>query len=282
MTVTAAILLQTTVISHDSKYMRIHAKDKKGFTLIELSIVLVIIGLIIGGILLGQSLIRQSQLNSAVTDFQRYTQATITFQQKYGALPGDFSVAQTYWGVGTTCSATYASPLASPLTCNGNGNGQIETNASTPAVNSDEALLFWQHLVSSQLITGSFNGSPGSGGTAEHTPGINCPQTRVDSAGFGVVWTGITSGDANYFDNNYGHVMILGGYKSNNLPVNPVISASEAYNIDSKFDDGFPGTGNILSWKSTGTYNTACTSSSTAYNISGSAYKCSLIFITGF
>ncbi len=46
-------------------------KQNRGFTLIELAIVLVIVGLIVGGIVVGRSLIRQSQVASAMTELAR-------------------------------------------------------------------------------------------------------------------------------------------------------------------------------------------------------------------
>ena len=71
---------------------------KNGFTLLELSIVMVIIGLIIGGITVGQDLIRSAELNSVVTDINKYKTAINTFNLKYNAMPGDMSNATSYWG----------------------------------------------------------------------------------------------------------------------------------------------------------------------------------------
>ena len=60
-----------------------------GFTLIELSIVLVIIGLLIGGILVGQSLIQSAAINATVSQIQQFDASTMAFKSKYKYLPGD-------------------------------------------------------------------------------------------------------------------------------------------------------------------------------------------------
>lgn len=265
-------------------------KDNHGFTLMEMSVVLVIIGLIIGGITIGQSLIRQSQINSVLTDVQRYVQATQNFQAKYGALPGDFSGtsvtaggAAALWGAGTTCPPTSVLPLTPPATCNGDGNGQIGISGAT-TVAPEEYFYYWEHLINGQFIQGSFSGTPGSAGSADHVFGTNSPGSRVKGAGFGISWVGtINNGTSYYYPNNFGHVLFFGGYKSNSLPAGNILKPLEALSIDSKFDDGYPGTGNIQTWQQTGSYQ--CTTSATqpsSYNNALSDYECSLLFITGF
>lgn len=62
---------------------------RSGFSLVELSIVLVILGLLVGGVLTGQSLIRASELRKFMNTMERYKAATYTFRDKYFALPGD-------------------------------------------------------------------------------------------------------------------------------------------------------------------------------------------------
>ena len=64
-------------------------KSQQGFTLIELSIVLVIIGLIVGGILVGRDLIRAAGVRSTIAQIESYQTAANTFRGKYGYLPGD-------------------------------------------------------------------------------------------------------------------------------------------------------------------------------------------------
>lgn len=70
--------------------MQSHRKIR-GFTLIEMSIVLVVIGLIVGGVLVGQDLIRAAGVRATITQIEKYNTATNTFREKYGALPGDIN-----------------------------------------------------------------------------------------------------------------------------------------------------------------------------------------------
>ncbi len=53
-----------------------------GFTLIELSIVLVIIGLIVGGVLVGQDLIKAAETRATVGQVEKYNAAVNTFRTK--------------------------------------------------------------------------------------------------------------------------------------------------------------------------------------------------------
>ena len=61
----------------------------EGFTLVELSIVLVIIGLIVGGVLVGQDLIAAARIRSQLSQIDKYNIAVNTFRLKYNVLPGD-------------------------------------------------------------------------------------------------------------------------------------------------------------------------------------------------
>lgn len=62
---------------------------KRGFTLVELSIVLVIIGLLIGGILAAQSMTETAKINTEVRRIQQFDVLFNNFQNKYNGIPGD-------------------------------------------------------------------------------------------------------------------------------------------------------------------------------------------------
>jgi prepilin-type N-terminal cleavage/methylation domain-containing protein len=63
--------------------------DKKGFTLVELAIVLVIIGIILGAVLKGQDLINNAKAKRALSDTQGLAALAYTFFDRYGRFPGD-------------------------------------------------------------------------------------------------------------------------------------------------------------------------------------------------
>ena len=119
--------------------------SRSGFTLLELSIVLVIIGLLAGGILVGRDLIHAAELRSVVSDVDKFTAAANTFRLKYNCIPGDCTNATDYWGTDPGgCPDTPGNSVPKTATCNGTGNGRL-ADSSDVAINTGyacEALRF--------------------------------------------------------------------------------------------------------------------------------------------
>ena len=100
-----------------------------GFTLIEISIVLVIIGLILGAVMLsGNSTIFSSKATSTITAIKDLSGAVIDFKSRFHYLPGDMPKAGDDIPSisGTTCDIAVATANI--------GNGLIDTTTEKACV----------------------------------------------------------------------------------------------------------------------------------------------------
>ena len=64
-------------------------RNQKGFTLVELAIVLVIIGIILGAVLKGQALINNAKIKRVYNQQREVLAAVYSYFDKYSFFPGD-------------------------------------------------------------------------------------------------------------------------------------------------------------------------------------------------
>ena len=262
------------------------ARTRQGaFTLLELAIVLIVLGLLAGGVLTGQSLIHAAEINSIAADYTRYTQASIAFREKYFARPGDMSNATQFWGfAGTTTpdcvSNSGITTISTPGTCDGNGNNIMDYGITPKA--STEQFRAWQQLALAGLIEGSYTGNAGAVTGRDPDNGINTPVSKIASAGWGYGYydnsLGLNPYSFNYDMRNW---LVFGNEDDNDWPDGIAISSLDALNLDTKLDDGKPGTGSVLA---NGIYYGSCTNASgtsdraSVYTPRGNVAACALVF----
>ncbi len=231
---------------------------QRGFSLVELAIVLVIIGLITGGILTGQDLIRASEMNSVISDYNKYTTAANTFKLKYNAFPGDISNATSYWGTASGGCPNGAG--TGTQTCNGDFDGFME--------NHNETYRAWQHLALAGLIPGTYSGTHSGGGSVL---GTNTPESRIKAAGWGWYYSAGPWGITIPLRNN----MVFGAATASDAPVTcSVLTPAEAMSIDTKMDDGKPSVGNMITGCGGCVDNITATAT---YTVSNSASVCAFL-----
>tara|TARA_B100001123_G_scaffold193653_1_gene220752 strand:+ start:1859 stop:2644 length:786 start_codon:yes stop_codon:yes gene_type:complete len=255
---------------------------RHAFSLVELSIVLVILGLLTGGILTGQSLIRAAELRSVVVDFQKYQTAIRGFQGKYFSLPGDMRNATSFWGAQTTCPGTNTT-VTTPVipTCNGNGNGEVGRSNGSANADDAEVFLVWQHLANSGLIEGSYTGVTAHSDVITTPPrfamGVNIPNSKLTNGSFSFYHRNPPSGAAD-FPRNANQLLVANRVGSTTTGV---ITGEEAWNLDTKMDDGKPGQGAIMgsSFAQTPACSTTNDAATSAYILNNSAKDCYLYLL---
>ncbi|MBV8938387.1 MAG: prepilin-type N-terminal cleavage/methylation domain-containing protein [Alphaproteobacteria bacterium] len=224
-------MINTKAYKSEIKKMSHHREE--GFTLIELSIVLVIIGLIVGGILVGQDMIKAAQIRATVAQLEKYNAAVNTFRSKYNGLPGDL-LNPTNFFPGVTGSAG-TTGLA-------NGNGLIEGSGTDVMGLDGENAVFWYELFQANMIPDN-NTNLGLATAAYTISPTVLPPAKIGKATYFHV---ASSGGLNYF--------VLAGFSGTTTAasgdfatIGLNLSPNEAFQIDTKMDDGIPTTGTVVS-----------------------------------
>lgn len=262
-----------------------------GFSLVELSIVLVILGLLTGGILAGQSLIRAAELRAVTTEYQRYLTAVQSFRDKYFAIPGDMNNATRFWGNlgGTGCINNAGTGAVATGSCDGDGDGNVSTLGA--ASQTSEQFQFWRQLALAGLVEGNYSGVAGSGGLEDALPGTNVPKSKMNNGGWSAWGNQAAFGDTQTYTATYGNVFEFGAKVATSRTFGPLLKPEETWNIDTKLDDGKPGTGKVIAREDatwTGAASAKCTTSSGnmdyagLYNLSNSSAICALYFPKSF
>ncbi|MDO9421468.1 MAG: prepilin-type N-terminal cleavage/methylation domain-containing protein [Herminiimonas sp.] len=116
-------------------------RNQKGFTLVEIAIVLVIIGLLLGGVLKGQEMVEGARIKSVVNDLNGVSASYNTYIDRYRSLPGD-DTAATLTGRG------WVGAIA------GNGNGVLNLPIANTFTSAGEQPAFWSQLRAANIAAG--------------------------------------------------------------------------------------------------------------------------------
>jgi prepilin-type N-terminal cleavage/methylation domain-containing protein len=232
--------------SYSKAYFCASETKNRAFSLVELSIVLVILGLLVGGVIAGKHLIKAAQIRSEMNHIEQYRLGLLAFQDKYMALPGDLTNATSYWAGQTT---------------DGDGDGQIE--AQTPEAFSfvcanncwydGERPEFFRQLSLAGLVNTSFDGSS--------VLGLGYPASIINPSGGMFVsgkWEMASFGNeafANSSDvinaNLYMAVIVSRPSLFNTAPSacndsEGIFTPKEVWAMDKKWDDGNPASGKLF------------------------------------
>jgi prepilin-type N-terminal cleavage/methylation domain-containing protein len=192
-----------------------NAHPSRGFTLLEVVIVLLIVGFLLAGVLKGQEMVTSAKVKRMAGQIDEIRAAYLGFEDRYKALPGDYAEA------------------ASTLDCGGpclHGNGDSRIRADETPVNGSEVhedLLVWTHLAASGFLKGDYRMAAG----ASQPTDTNSPKNPYQ------MYMQIV------FDGRYG--MSEGGTVRHNLKTGSQIPVAVLIELDRKVDDGKPYKGSL-------------------------------------
>jgi len=198
----------------------IASASQRGFTLVEIAMVLVIVALLMGGVLRGQELVTQARIRDVMNDLSGVSAAYHFYYDRYKALPGDDPNAAARWAAFSAKS--------------GGGNGVVSgkymdaapadpaSGAFTVDNSQNEALAFWWHLRLAGFVAGPAEG-----------PGAATQPSNAVGGILGVQSTGL----------NLSSLIVC----ESNIP------DKMAGAVDTQLDDQRPNTGLVRAYKQTTT-----------------------------
>ncbi len=193
---------------------------QRGFTLVEIAIVLVIIGLLLGGILKGQELITAAKVRNIADQNSGVQAAYYGFIDRFRQIPGDWP-------------ATNANQAIPGVTTGGNGNGRLDAVGGSEWT---EPLALWEQLSKAGFIQGNY-----IGGSTEPAAADNDRAPRNAFNGFLVL----------YRTNDYLDASSTPAERYN-LVLGRNIDVKVMRELDLKIDDGLPETGVLRQALTTG------------------------------
>lgn len=204
---------------------------RPGFSLVELSIVLVILGLLVGGILAAQSLIRASEMKAQINQTVRLETIVLSFKDKYLCIPGDCPRMTSFFTAGSQPQRV----------TNGDGDGKIYAAVGYSSSVTNSAYGGWgyefakvfDHLAAADMVEMAQYDETISATTAQ---GVGYPLMKMDPrSGILIAYEfgAYHIHDGNKFrwgtyDNGGGGVYHRG------------YTPQETWQFDTKMDDGFP------------------------------------------
>ena len=241
---------------------------RRGFTLVELSIVLVIIGLLIGGILVAQSMIGTARISNTVRTLARYEISVANFQTKFQQLPGDDNL------------------FPAPTGELGAKDGLIG-NAGTWPLILTELGRAWPSL-SQGIGIKNFQGNDfttfssftlGTSIVEANCPRLDLPQypfkANNDITCLLIISNSVANGtNTSPTNTNRFWYGIYKGKQPGNGSYNDPLTSIDTMAIDTKMDDGLPATG-IFKGLKFGVSTPAQCNLSGKYNLTSSDFICS-------
>ena len=249
------------------KQLNIQAREsEKGFTLVELAIVMIIIGVLLGGVLKGQEMITNARISSTAKEMESLQAAYNSFVDRFNIEPGDMNnPGARIANCGAVCSLA------------GNNDGEISIpvgSAPGVAAGTRESVGFFGQLLDAGFISGMTGDNAGAVAV-----GVTNPTGPVPGSAYKVGdnrATGAATGFVAAQLTNRPYIILDNGVPASGVATGAV-TPQQAATIDTKLDDGNPQTGYVVGVR--GTATTGCSNAAaTNYNEAVANAQCSIAY----
>lgn len=235
-------------------------QSEKGFTLVELAVVMIIIGLLIGGVLKGQELITNARITTTASEMESFGAAYNGFVDKYNVQPGDMSNPATRI---PGCAAACAQA--------GDADGIVDANMGAAAA-AGEGTGFFGQLLNAGFISGMTGDATTGAGIANPSAPVPGGNYKVGDVRTGAAPTAYVA--AQLVNRPY---IILDAGVGAASATSGALTPGQGSNIDARLDDGNPQTGVVVGVR--GTATTGCSNAAaTAYNEIAQQAACSIAY----
>jgi hypothetical protein len=214
------------------------------FSLIELSIVIIVMGVLILGTMAGNNLIKVSKMTAIIKEYNSIRLLSNAFYLDYGRLPGDT-----------------------------NGDNRIDPNTVASGSSYKENIYLWRELLidNSNTNAGVLLYKPSDSVNNNLIPGVTIPTTKYNPNVFG--W------NLSHRDNFRNNILTLASYDNdNNNLITQSIPAIAVQYVDNKIDDNKPLSGSIFSTLDGSSTECNPSHSSNEYDLNAKDAKCFLAF----
>jgi len=278
------------------------SSKKSAFSLIELSIVLIIIGLLIAGVTGGASLIKSSELRAAISEARGWSTAVNGFYNQFNAFPGDYNnvIGSTTGAAGNNNSQINAYTVATNLSGVASSTALCYLTTANAGGCAYEDNVAWTQMKNAGIIdtnvvsnpANSFSNTPATWSVALNaTYGITNPQSKIKSSGW-LFDYGI-NGSVTGTNQNGQNVVILAStasipgatntYVNASATVAGAITPADALSIDTKVDDGKYNTGRVQGINPGAAYTATagplnCAGTATTYNTTYTTKNCAISY----
>lgn len=240
---------------------------RRGFTLVELTVVLIVIGLVVGAVVVGRDLLHGARLRAQVSQLEQFDGALGAFRAKYAGLPGDLSAGH---------AAALGFVVRSGEPGHGDGNGLLDACEPwapftvIPPLGCETA-IFWADLANAGLVPGMF---PAAEDDYINVAGIEdsfgyFPKAAI-AGDWGVVIVPVRCASTGH---SY-RLMRVHAFSGGSASFGRSLYARDAHWLDSKIDDGRPRTGRMqersISFSSDGYF---CSTAPTVSCVAGNDYN---------